>query len=62
MPTFTTEYYDVLNDITTAGPYIDADSFEHAQVRLEFAVALNIVDEGVEIIGELVQQTDCPGL
>ena len=41
------------------GPRIIGDSFEHAQVRLEFAIAMGWADKDTEIDGELVETIRC---
>ena len=42
------------------GPQIVGNSFEHALVRLEFAIAMGWIDEDTELDGELVETVPCP--
>ena len=44
----------------TGGPKITADSWDHALVRLEFAIAMGWINEDTELVGELVETMHCP--
>ncbi len=41
------------------GPSIQADSHDHAQVRMEFAIAMGWIDDTSELAGELVETVSC---
>lgn len=41
-----------------AGSRIEAESWDHALVRLEYAIAMEWVPANLEIIGELIEEID----
>jgi len=45
---------------TFGGARITGNSFEHAQVRMEFAIAMGWIHEDTELVGELVETIHCP--
>ena len=57
---FLTEWIGSYGAIT-AGPGIKAESWDHALVRLEYALAMEWVPANLEIIGELVEEIGTSG-
>ena len=58
MPIFRTTYE--FSKQSYGGPSIFADNFDHALVRLEFAIAMGWIHENTELVGELVETIHCP--
>jgi hypothetical protein len=58
MPKFGTSYKE--GSATFGGSNVLAEDFDHALLRMEFAIAMGWIPENSMLDGELVEVMDCP--